>query len=146
MAFINGQVRDLSWKPSIYVSWSTSELRMRLVPWNTLKPSSKNSFTYCSKAVLLLWIIFVKFCVSNPFLSVGCSIMVTCWEMAVLLARLYVKFSCVIVTFQRWCPGSGVVLDCIDSWYLPYDFLPYFYRWPSLLQLLQHIWRRRMLQ
>ena len=22
-----------------------------------------------------------------------------------------------------WCPGSGVVLDCIDSGYLPYSFL-----------------------
>ena len=28
-------------KTNIYVSWSTSELRLRLVPWNWLKPFSK---------------------------------------------------------------------------------------------------------
>ena len=31
----------LSCKPNIYVSWSTSELRVRLAPWNWFKPSSK---------------------------------------------------------------------------------------------------------
>ena len=30
----------LSCKPNIYVSWSTSELRVRLAPWNRFKPSS----------------------------------------------------------------------------------------------------------
>ena len=39
------------------VSWSTSQLRARLAPWNWFKPSSKNIFTDRSKAVLLLWII-----------------------------------------------------------------------------------------
>ena len=28
-------------QPHIYVSWSASELRIRLAPWNRLKPSSK---------------------------------------------------------------------------------------------------------
>ena len=35
------QVRGLSCKPNIYVSWSTSELRVRLAPLNRFKPSSK---------------------------------------------------------------------------------------------------------
>ena len=34
-------IRVLSCKPNIYVSWFTSELRVRLTPWNRLKPSSK---------------------------------------------------------------------------------------------------------
>ena len=35
------QVRGLSCKPNIYVSWSTSEFRVRLAPLNRFKPSSK---------------------------------------------------------------------------------------------------------
>ena len=38
---------------------------------------------------------------------------VTCWERADLLA-LVCGVCCEFVTFQ-WYPGSGVVLDCIDS-------------------------------
>ena len=40
-----------------YVSWSTSKLRERFVPLIMFKPSS--IFTDRSKAVLLLWILFV---------------------------------------------------------------------------------------
>ena len=56
--------------------------------------------TYRSKAVLLLWIIFViyaSFC--HAFLSVQCSHVVTCWKKADLLALLYVMFYFVFVTF-----------------------------------------------
>ena len=35
------KVRGLLCKPNIYVSWSTSELRVRLAPLNRFKPSSK---------------------------------------------------------------------------------------------------------
>ena len=52
-------VRGLSFKPSIYVSWSKDELRVRLAPWNRFKPSSKSIFTGCSNAVLLLWIVWL---------------------------------------------------------------------------------------
>ena len=48
-------------------------------------------------------------CVRHVFLSVHCSLIVTYWERANLLALLYVMFSCVFVTFP-----CGV-LDCIDS-------------------------------
>ena len=37
---IHGKVRGLSCKPNIYVSWSTSEPRLRLWLWNLFKPSS----------------------------------------------------------------------------------------------------------
>ena len=30
-----------------------------------------------------------------------------------------VMFSCVFCHFPMWCPGSGVVLDCIESLSFP---------------------------
>ena len=39
------------------------------------------------------------FRVCHAFLSVHCSLVVTCWERAGLLALLYVMFYCVFVTF-----------------------------------------------
>ena len=38
---LHWQVRGLSCKPNIYVSWPTSAVRVRLAPWNRFKPSSK---------------------------------------------------------------------------------------------------------
>ena len=54
-------VRGLSCKPSIYVFWSTFELRVRLARYTGLSPPVKY-FPDRSKAVLLLWIFYV-FCV-----------------------------------------------------------------------------------
>ena len=34
------------------------------------------------------------------FLSVGCSLVATCWESAYLLALLYVMFYCVLLLFH----------------------------------------------
>ena len=64
-------VRGLSCKPNIYVSWSTSELRVRLAPLNRFKPSSK-IFPDRSKAVLLLWIfyVFVLSCLFYVFVRI----------------------------------------------------------------------------
>ena len=53
------------------------------------------------------------FRVCHAFLSVHCSLVVTCWEMVILLAVLYVMFYCVC-HFPMWCPWAGVVLDCIN--------------------------------
>ena len=65
-------------------------------------------FTNRSKAVLLLWIIFVNcvLCVCRTVLSVPCSLLVTYWERADLLALLYVMFSCVFVTFPYGVLGQ----------------------------------------
>ena len=167
------KVRGLSCKPNIYVSWSTSELRVTLAPWNRFKPSSKN-FTDRSKAILLLWIFYgFFFCLvfAMPLCeSVYMCLVVTCWERADLLALVCGVF-CEFVTFplvswvrcgtwlyrflifatlllcghllgngwplgsrlwcltvslslSHWYPGSGVVIDCIDSWSLhPYLLL-----------------------
>ena len=67
---------------------------------------------FCGSFLLLM------FCVCHAYLSFHCSLVVTCWERADLLTGLYVKFSCVLSLFHFWCSGSGVVLDCIDSWSL----------------------------
>ena len=52
--------------------------------------------------------------------SVYMCFVVTCWERADLLALV---LWCLIVnlSLSHWYPGSGLVLDCIDSWSLhPY--------------------------
>ena len=60
-----------------------------------------------SKAVLLLWIYFVVVCLSLPSVkSVSCSLEVTCWERADLLALLCVTFSCAFVTLPYCALGQ----------------------------------------
>ena len=44
--------------------------------------------------------------------------MVTCWEKADHLALVCDVKLCICLFFM-WYPGSGVVLDCIDSCFLP---------------------------
>ena len=74
--------------------------------------------------MLLLWIIFVIYVsVWHALLSVHCRLVVTWWERAILLALLYMMCSCGLCHFHMWCPGSGIVLDCIDSWSLPSNLL-----------------------
>ena len=65
------------------------------------------------KAVLLLWIFFFFFllflfrvCPCHIVLSVLCSLVVTCWERADLLALLCVIFSFVIITFPYGVLGQ----------------------------------------
>ena len=52
--------------------------------------------------------------VSHAFVSVYCCPVVTCWEGADLLALVCDVKLC-FCYFPMWYPGSGVVLDCIDS-------------------------------
>ena len=116
-------VRGLSCKPNIYVSWSTSELRVRLAPLNRFKPSSK--------------IFYWPFQGGTSFVDLLCFCSVLC--LLCLCARLFIcalwspagkgltswlsfVVSSVSLSLSHWYPGgSGVVLDCIDSWSLhPY--------------------------
>ena len=46
--------------------------------------------------------------------TVHCCLVVTCWEKADLLA-LVCDVLFYFCHFPMWHPGSGVVLDCIDS-------------------------------
>ena len=93
------------------------DLRVRLVELNIFKPSI-DFFTDRSKAVLLLWILFVIYVSRLSLLYcqlfVPCSLVVTCWERADLLALLCDVSLC-FCHFPIWCLGSGVVLDYIDS-------------------------------
>ena len=115
------KVRGLSCKPTIYVSWSTSKLRVRLAPWNRLKPSIKilTYFYWRSNAVLLLWTICVISVSCFPCFSV-CSLL-PCGHLPgkwnYLLALVCDVYLC-FCHFPKWYPGSGVMLDCIDSWSL----------------------------
>ena len=96
----------------LYEAVNSSDLVVQLNLLTSLSPLVKLFFTDRSIAVLLLWIIFVIYvsCLSCTFLSVHCSLAVTCWERSKCLALLYVMFSCVCVTFP--CGVLGKV------WYL----------------------------
>ena len=101
---------DISCEPNIYMSWSTTELKVRLVPLNIFKPSS--IVLDHSKVELLLWILF-DICVSClPY-----------WDRADLFSLLCVKFPCVFFHFSIQCPRSGLVLDCTYSRSLPSSLL-----------------------
>ena len=103
--YILGDDRRLSYKPNIYVSWSTSKLRMRLAPWNPFKPSSKiflltvtRRYFFCGPFVLFMS------CVCHAYASVHCYLVVTCWERADHLALVCDVYLC-ISHFSMWYPG-----------------------------------------
>ena len=87
-------------------------------------------FTDRSKAVLLLWIVyvyvFVLSCVSYVFVRV--CLYVLCGHLLGKGWPLVSRLLCptVSLSFSHWYPGSGVVLDCIDSWSL-HPYLLIFY-------------------
>ena len=100
------------------MSCFTSELRVRLAHCKTgLSPPVKY-FTDRSKVLLLFWIFFVVsvlrlLCLCAHLLGKGWSLGSRLWCLTVSLSLSY------------WYPGSGVVLDCIDSWSLhPYLLQP----------------------
>ena len=109
----------LNYKPSIYVSWSKSELRVRLAQWNQFKRSSKIfywPFQGGTSFVDLLCFFLSWVC----YAFVPVCLFVPCGH---LLGRgwlLGFRFWCLTVrlSLSHWYLGSGVVLDCIESWSL----------------------------
>ena len=96
------------------MSWSTSELRARLAPLNVSPPVKY--FTDRSKAVLLLWIFcFFLYCVCYAFVCVR--LYEPCGHLLGKGIPSGSRLWCLIVSLSLslWNPGSGVVLDCIDS-------------------------------
>ena len=115
--------KGLSCKPNIYVSWSTSELRMRLAPWNRFKPppplpskifywpfQGGTSF----EDILCFFLCCVCYAFVRVCLSVPCGhLLGKGWPLG---SRVY--YITVSLSLSHWYPGLGVVLDCIDSWSL----------------------------
>ena len=99
------------------MSWSTSELRVRLAPWNMwnrFKPSSKIFLL-----TVLLWFICVL-----CFLCFSCFRVCSLLPCCHLLGKAWPLDSCCwcllyFCYFPMWYSGSGVVHDCILSWSLP---------------------------
>ena len=98
-------------------------LRVRLVLLSMLKPSSKNTFTDRSMAMLRLWMLFVIcVCLYYTVLYVTGSLVSSCWERADLLALLCAIFSCVFVTFPYGILGQVwfLIISILDLCLLPY--------------------------
>ena len=91
----------------LFFSWSISELRMRLAPWNRFKPSTDHS-----KAVLLLWM-FCVFCVLRSRLFIA-ALWSPAWKGQTYMALVGGVY-CIFVTFP--CGILGWV------WYLIVSFL-----------------------
>ena len=118
------------------VSWITSELRVRSALCNWFKPSSKivywrfqggTSFVFFSVLCLLC------LCAVLPVPSVYMCLVVTCWERAALLARSRLWCLTMSLLLSHWYPGTGVLLDCIDSWPL-HPYLLSYLKWVGVFQ------------
>ena len=104
------------------VSWSTLESRVRLAPQNWFKPSSKIfywPFQGGSSFVDLLCFcsVFCLLCLC------ACLFICALWSPTGKGLTSWLSFvaSTVSLSLFHWYPGSGLVLDCIDSWSLhPY--------------------------
>ena len=134
LEMMNWQVRGLSCKPNIYMSWSTSDLRMRFAPRHQFNPSGKiilptvpRRYFFCGSFMLFLVCVcyaFMRVCLLLPcghLLRKG-------WPLG---SRIW--FPIVSLLLSHRYPGSGVVLDCIDSWSLPpFVLLIFFLEQPQL--------------
>ena len=92
----------------MFVSSSISKLRVRLARCETGLSPPVNIFTDRSKAVLLLWIIYV---ISVLFLL--------CFHARLFIDALWSSAgkgltSWLSFVISQWYPGSGMVLDCIN--------------------------------
>ena len=96
---------------------------------------SSGTFTDRCKAMPLLWFLFVIYASCLSLLCcLACSLQ-PCdhllgkgWPLGSLVCDVFLCFC----HFTLWCPGSGVVLDYIDSWSLPSSLFWH----PPILSLL----------
>ena len=90
--------------------WTKGEVG---TPWNRFEPSSKIVCFFCGADMLFLSCFcyaFVRVCLLMlccHLLGKGCPLGSRLWSLIVNLS------------LSHWYPGSGVVLDFIDSWSLP---------------------------
>ena len=124
------------------MSWSISELRVRLAPLNRFNPSSKifywpfqggTSFVdlLCFCSVLCLLCLCARLFICALWSPAGKGL--TSWLLFVV--------STVSLSLSHLYPGSGMVLDCIDSWSLhPYLLcLLSLWKMPSVTFLLENM-------
>ena len=109
-------------KPNSNVSWSTSELRVRLVHRLTsLNPPVNILLTVPRRYFFCGSFMFFPSCVCYAF--VRACLCVSCGHLQGKGWPLGSRLWCLTVSLllSQWYPGSGVVLDCIDYWSLhPY--------------------------
>ena len=106
------------------MSWSTSELRVRLARLNRFKPSRK--IFYWPFQGGTSFVDLLCFCSILCLLCLCASLFICAlWSPAVKGLTSWLSFvvSAVSLSLSHWHPGSGVVLDCIDSWSL-HPYLP----------------------
>ena len=111
------------------MSWYTSKLRIRLACLETgLSPPVKYFYW-----LLQGWASFVGhlcyFCLA--FVRLPARLFISAlWSPAgkrLTSWLLFVMSNCEVVT-SYWYPWSGVVLVCIDPWYLPYSYFAILYK------------------
>ena len=104
------------------MSWSTSELRVRMAPLNRFKPSSKIFYWPFQGGTSFVHLLC--FCSVLCLLCLcACLFICALWspDGKGLTSWLSFVVSAVSLSLSHWYPGSGVVLNCIDSWSLhPY--------------------------
>ena len=108
------------------MSWSTSESRVRLALLNRFKPSSKIFYWPLQGGTVTSFVDLLCFflsCVCYDFVRV--CFYVLCGHLLGKGWPLDYRLWChtVNLSLSHWYPGSGVVLDYIDSWSLHSYFL-----------------------
>ena len=95
------------------MSWSTSELRVRLAPWNRFKPSSKIFYwpfyggtSFVDHSCYFWCVLVILSCA-----SFYCCLVVTCWERADLLALV-----CDVLLWDCYFPYFEIVTFPLVSW------------------------------
>ena len=115
-------VGGLSCGQGVCMSWSASGLGVRLVPLGRFRPSS--GIFYWPFQGGTSFVDLLCFCTVLCLLCL-CARLFVCalWSPSGkgLTSRLLFVVSTQSMSLSHWYPGSGVVLDCIDSWSLhPY--------------------------
>ena len=97
------------------MSWSTSELRVRLARRETGFNPPVKYFADRSGALLLLWIFYVLVLSCVCYVFVHVCLCVLCGHLLGKGWPLGSRLWCLTVSLSlsHWCPGSGVELDCI---------------------------------
>ena len=106
--------------------WTKGEVS---APLNRIKPSSKIVLLTVPRRCFFLGS-FKFFSVLFCYAFMHVCFLMPCGHLLGKDWRLGSRLWCLMVTLSlsHWYPGSDVVLDCIDSWYLPSFLLCVYFR------------------